>query len=146
MNICLRRREFIAALGGAAGWPLYASAQHPAIPVIGCLFFGSPPANALAGRPAAWQAEFRRRLKEAGYDEGRNIAIEFRWGNNEDGLLELAADLVRRQVAVIVTLGGPATFAAKAATSTIPIVFNTNLEPVSFGLVASLSRPGGNMT
>jgi putative ABC transport system substrate-binding protein len=154
MSICLRRREFIAGLGGAASWPLYASAQHPAIPVIGYLFFGSPAANASAGSPAAngkilpdpRPAEFRRRLKEDSYEEGRNIASEFRWGNNQDRFLELAADLVRRQVAVIVTPGGLATFAAKAATSTIPIVFMTNADPVSFGLVASLSRPGGNMT
>jgi putative ABC transport system substrate-binding protein len=95
---------------GAAAWPLAAGAQQSAIPVIGFLFFGSPPANASAGSPAAnLSAEFRRRLKEAGYDESRNIAIEFRWGNNWDRLLELAADLVRRQVAVIVTSGGSAT-------------------------------------
>jgi len=98
MRLCLQRREFIAGLASAAGWPLYASAQQPAIPVIGYLFFGSPAANASAGLPAeAIAGGFRRRLKEAGYDEGRNIAIEFRWGNNQDRLLELAADLVRRQ-------------------------------------------------
>jgi putative ABC transport system substrate-binding protein len=135
MSICLRRREFIAGLGGAAvAWPLYASAQRPAIPFIGYLSPGPPP-------PVS--AEFRRRLKEAGYDEGRNVAIAFRWGNNLDAL---AADLVRMQVAVIVTLGGDATFAAKAATSTIPIVFVTNADPVSYGYATSLSRPGGNMT
>src|SRR5215831_4158469 len=98
MRICLRRREFIAGLGAAVAWPLYASAQRPAIPFIGYLSFGPPGSNE--------SAEFRRRLKEAGHDEGRNVAIAFRWGNNQD---ELAADLVRRQVAVIVTMGGPAT-------------------------------------
>ena len=147
MRLCLRRRDFIAGLGGAAvaARPLYASAQPPAIPVIGYLSFGSPEANASAefGSPE----EFLRRLKEAGYDEGRNVAIEFRWGNDQDvRLREFATDWVRRQVAVIVTRGGPATRAARAATSTIPIVFVTNADPVSFGLVASLSRPGGNMT
>ena len=106
MSICLRRREFIAGLGGAAAWPLYASAQRPAIPFIGYLSLG----------PARVSAEFRQRLKAAGYDEGRNVAIAFRWGNNLDAL---AADLVRMQVAVIVTPGGDATNAAKAATSTI---------------------------
>ena len=131
----IRRREFIAGLGGAAAWPLYASAQRPAIPFIGYISPGPPGPNE--------SAEFRRRLKEAGYDEGRNVAIAFRWGNNLDAL---AADLVRMQVAVIVTLGGDATFAAKAATSTIPIVFVTNADPVSYGFATSLSRPGGNMT
>jgi putative ABC transport system substrate-binding protein len=135
VSICLRRREFIAALGGAAAWPLYASAQHPAILVIGYLSFGPPAANV--------SAEFRRRLKEAGYDEGRNVAIAFRSGNNQDAL---AADLVRMQVAVIVTMDGAATDAAKAATSTIPIVFVTAADPVSYGYATSLSRPGGNMT
>jgi len=135
MSICLRRREFIAGLGGAAAWPLYASAQRPAIPFIGYLSPGPPSPNA--------SAELRRRLKDAGYDEGRNVAIAFRWGNNQD---ELAADLVRRQVAVIVAMGGAATLAAKAATSTIPTVFVTNYDPVNWGLVPSLRRPGGNMT
>jgi putative ABC transport system substrate-binding protein len=134
----VRRREFLAALGGAAAWPLAARAQQPAIPVIGYLSFRSAEAEANGS------AEFLRRLKEAGYDEGRNVAIEFRWGNDQDlRLAEFATDWVRRQVAVIVTRGGSATRAAKAATSTIPTVFVTNAEPVSFGLVASLSRPGG---
>ena len=109
MSISLQRRGFLAALGGAVASPLAARAQKSAIPFIGYLSPGPPVGS----------AEFRQRLKEAGYDEGRNIAIAFRWGNNPD---ELAADLVRRQVAVIVTLGSDAAFAAKAATSTIPIV------------------------
>ena len=136
------RREFITLLGGAAAWPLAARAQQPAIPVIGYLSSGARAANASAGSPVANASpEFRRRLKEAGYDEGRNIAIEFRSGNNWDRLLELAADLVRRQVAVIVTSGGPATFAAKAATSTIPIVFVQGADPVNFGLVRASADP-----
>jgi len=139
MSISLQRRGFLAALGGAVAWPLAARAQKSAIPFIGYLSPWQPAPNT--------SAEFRQRLKEAGYDEGRNVAIEFRWGNDQDARLrEFATDWVRRQVAVIVTRGGPATRAAKAATSTIPIVFVTNADPVSFGLVASLSRPGGNMT
>jgi putative ABC transport system substrate-binding protein len=133
MSICFRRRKFITLLGGAAALPLYASAQRPAIPFIGYLSPGPP----------VYSAGFRRRLTEAGYDEGRNVAIAFRWGNNQD---ELAADLVRRQVAVIVATNAGTARAAKAATSTIPIVFQTNLDPVNLGLVASLSRPGGNLT
>jgi putative ABC transport system substrate-binding protein len=118
---------------------LAARAQRPAFPVIGYLSFGSPAPNA--------EAEFRRRLKEAGYDDGRNVAIEFRWASNQGvRIQELAADLVRRQVAVIVTMDGAATDAAKAATSTIPIVFVTAADPVSYGYATSLSRPGGNMT
>jgi putative ABC transport system substrate-binding protein len=128
----MRRRDFIAGLGSAAAWPLYANAQHPPIPFIGYLSPGPP-------TPAA----IRRRLKEAGYDEGRNVAIAIRWGNNQGAL---AADLVHMQVAVIIALGGAAAFAAKAATSMIPIVFVTNADPVSYGFVASLSRPNGNMT
>ena len=131
----INRRETITLLGGTVtAWPLAARPQQRAMPAIGYLSFGSP-------------EEFLRRLKEAGYEEGRNVAIEFRWGDDQDvRLREFATDWVRRQVAVIVTMGGPATLAAKAATSTIPTVFVTNYDPVNWGLVPSLRRPGGNMT
>jgi putative tryptophan/tyrosine transport system substrate-binding protein len=134
----MRRRDFIVGLGGAtAAWPLHADAQ-PAIPMIGYL--------ALASSPNA-RASFRQDLNEAGYIEGRDVGIVFRSANNQAPLLrELAADLVRSQVAVIVTMDGVAMSAAKAATSTIPIVFATNLDPVKLGLVASLNQPGSNMT
>ena len=138
----MRRREFMAGLGsvvaGAPVWPRVAHTQGPAIPIIGYL--------TLASSPNAEQA-FRQRLDDAGYIEGRHVRIEFRSANNQAARLpELAANLVRSQVAVIVAAGGPAIFAAKAASSTIPIVFATNLDPVKTGLVASLNRPGGNMT
>src|SRR5215472_9008851 len=127
--------------GAAAAWPLAARAQQREMPVIGILSLPSP--NPTSGGAAY----FRQALAKAGYVVGQNVAIEFRSANYDSSLLpRLSADLVRRQVAVIVTSGGYATFAAKAATSTIPIVFITNADPVSFGLVASLSRPGGNMT
>jgi putative tryptophan/tyrosine transport system substrate-binding protein len=136
----MKRREFITLLGGAAAWPVMARAQPAGLPVVGMLNAGSAPA-------ATYFVGFRQGLKDAGYVEGQNIAVESRWAEGRyDRLPSLAAELVRRPVTVLVATGLPQVFAAKAATSTIPIVFLSAGDPVQLGIVASLNRPGGNIT
>src|SRR4029077_18121719 len=137
------RRKFLATLGGAAAaWPLAARAQQPTLPLVG--FLGASSFEELAGRSVLW---FKKGFGEAGYVEGRNVRIEYRWANDEyERLPSLAMELVHRRVAVLVAGGSPVALPAKAAKSEIPVVFMTGLDPVEIGLVASLNHPGGNLT
>ena len=137
----MRRREFVSLFGGAAAWPLTAHAQQAAMPVVGFLHSASPDGNADRVRA------FREGLKESGFVEGENVAVEYRWADNQVGRLPaLAAELVRRPVVAITAIGPPAAFAAKAATPTIPIIFLVPEDPVRLGLVTSLARPGASLT
>jgi len=138
----IKRREFITLLGGAVAWPLAASAQQPAkLPTIG--FFSAGSAAALG----PWVAALVQRLRELGWSEGRTVAIEYRWADGRDErLAEIAAEIVQRRVDIIVTHSAAPVVAAKQATSTIPIVFALAADPLGTGLVASLARPGGNVT
>ena len=137
----MRRRDFISIVGSAVAWPLAAGAQQPAVPVIGFLS-AVPPSNMLK-----WADGFRQGLAETGYEEGRDVAVEYRWSDSDyDRLPALAADLIGRRVAVIVAAGVDPAHAAKTATTTIPIVFFMSGDPVAENLVSSLNQPSGNLT